>query len=978
MENSCSLNGVLLNENDFLNALQIFVDGSQGDSVVLAGKYIEECITNKVLFVEWTSKVIMEYLHNPSSSRYNLKHVGFLFQMLRLCLIKDPFNFEDSLKEKVVNLGLLCSKESYKELAKDPSVISQFNTIMNAFCCYYLVVPHDTNFIENFGDWFLSGGDNYEFLYLSGLNYLFEEMRNKKLPVGDNRRNSFNSMIAEKISDFVNYIFAFLQRVPTYSKYYNRVIEYSANIMKNDKIAQDNPEFLRFIEFILGLIFNNDVPDETLTVACDFIMDLMYVIERSYDSFISMGTINNYVNEHFGYVVELSKLGDSGRLRSICKMLVEKAEASRFDIVDNLGNQHETFKNFSYINFIAQLGVEYADITLSFWGEITEAVLQIMDDLEEHDLVKRTNIQSRISEPLKEYYKILITQMVIDEDQPEILTADQDEELHTFRNNVVAIIGETSNIVGVTNTLNLFGNWLREHSHDWRMTEAIILMISALGYDVVQYMEYEHNEYVLNMIKQLMNGSPNMHPQMTYTILECIKEFIEVVAVNLEAQQITLRYISSYIADQRYSYVCCKIFETLVERGKLYNIDCLELFLQLPNLYENALCRAYQNELNIQTILCALSLMISQNFKSENFVYLLRLLEVPMKRLEYLNQNPQNIPHTYYGKYLDHPWKTIENDPCVYFHRITSVTRNLVFSEIVIKFPELKENIHSLELQLWRTMQNILGKLKEIKQIDNATRVIRVMLRQGSSLFKEISIEMLRLFLECKHYPFMYIVSVAIDTHGDDLMKLPEFYTPLKSLITICIENLIPEEKTFTQLIEVVDDFYRLIKKLINKNKEFFLSLEHVDRIIDVAIKSLEVEEISEYECHIDTIALLYEGLKDINKEDANLRMRYITKLNEYMQSFLNGALHAIIFKLYRLKRSSPVCEAIYSVFRYDKDQFFKKFQVSLDNIPNMGKLGADEEQKKQFIYQLQTIETKHWSKHQFVQTFHDFANYYN
>uniref|UniRef100_A0A0N5BAS5 Importin N-terminal domain-containing protein n=1 Tax=Strongyloides papillosus TaxID=174720 RepID=A0A0N5BAS5_STREA len=978
MEQVNGVTGMLLNEQDFLNALQIYVDGRQGESVMLAGKYIEECLKNKTLFVEWSSKVIEEYLRNQNNTIYTLHHISFLFQMLRLCLVNDPFNFNCEMKEKVVKLGLLCSKESYVKLAKDPSVITQFNTIMNAFCCYYLVIPYDTDFIKNFGDWFLSEGENYEFLYLTGLNYLFEELSNKKLPVGDNRRSTFKIMLAEKISDFVNYILSFLQRVPAYSKYYNRIIEYSTNILKNEKIPQDNAEFLKFIEFVLNLIFDTHVPDETLEVACDFIMDLMMVIERSFDSFISMGAINTFVDAHFDYVIELSRMGDTPKLKNICRLLVEKAEASRFDIVDNLGNDHDSFKNFEYINFIAKLGVEYADMTLPFWGEITEAVLQIMDELEDNDLVERTNIQTKLSGPLKEYYKILISKMMVDEDQTDVLTCEHDEDLFTFRNNVTNIIGETSNIVGVTNTLELFCNWLRENSSDWRMSESIIFMISVLGYDVVQYMEYENNEYIINMLKQLMNNGQNVHPQMVLSILELIREFVEVVSNDLEIQRVTLSYISNFIADQRFSQICCKIFEILVERGKLYDINCLEAFLQLPTYFENAPSCAYQNEINIQTILCALSLMITQNFEPQNFEYYLKLLETPIKRLEFLSMEPQNIPSSYYGKFNEQPWKAIENDPCLYFHRITSVTRNINFCEIVLKFPEIKVHVQNLELQLWSTMKKIILRLERIKQLDNATRVLRIMLRQGSSLFKEISIETLGLFLERHQYPFMYIVSVAIDVHGDELMQLPEFYNPLKALIKICIDNFNPNDKEFLSLVDVVDDFYRLIKKLLHRHKQFLLSLPEFDKIILVAIASMQFEEFAEFDCHVDALDIFYEDFKEIPSNDIELKSKYQSKLDEHMQNFLNTALYTVIFKLYRIKRCSSVCNALYSVFRYDKNQFFAKFQVSLSTIPNTRNLGADESQKLEFISQLNLIETKNWSKHRFTSAFQEFAKFYN
>ncbi|CEF69265.1 Armadillo-type fold domain-containing protein [Strongyloides ratti] len=937
MEQVNNVNDILLNEQNFLNALQIYVDGRQGESVMLAGKYIEECLKNKTLFVKWSSKVIEEYLGNHSNTIYTLHHISFLFQMLRLCLINDPFNFDCEMKEQVVKLGLICSKKSYVQLAKDPSVITQFNTIMNAFCCYYLVIPYDTDFIRNFGEWFLSEGENYEFLYLTGLNYLFEELANKQLPVGDNRRTTFK---------IIGYLY-----------------------IQNITI---------FIELILNLIFDRNVPDETLEVACDFIMDLMMVIERSFDSFISMGAINTFVDSHFDYVVELSKMGDSMKLKSICRLLVEKAEASRFDIVDNLGNDHESFKNFEYINFIAKLGVDYADMTLPFWGEITEAVLQIMDELEENDLVERTNIQTKLSGPLKEYYKILISKMMIDEDQVDVLTSDHDEDLYTFRNNITNIIGETSNIVGVTNTLELFYNWLRENSSDWRMSESIIFMISVLGYDVVQYMEYENNDYVVNMLKQLMSSVQNVHPQMIASILELIREFIEMVSGNIEIQQLTLAYISQFIADQRFSQVCCKIFEILVSRGKLYDINCLEAFLQLPLYFENAPSCAYQNEINIQTILCALSLMISQNFEPQNFVYFLRLLETSIKRLEHLSAVPQIIPNSYYGKFNDQPWKAIENDPCLYFHRITSVTKNINFYEIVLKFPETKIPIQNLEFQLWSTMKKIMSRLEGIKQLDNATRVVRIMLRQGSSLFREISIETLRLFLERHQYPFMYIVSVAIDVRGDELMQLPEFYNPLKALIKICIDNFNPDNKEFLSLVDVVDDFYRLIKKLLHKHKKFLLSLAEFDKIILVAIAAMQFEEFSDYECHVDILDTFYGDIKEIPSNEVEFRSKYESKLNEHMQYFLNIALHTIIFKLYRIKRCNNVCDALYSVFRYDKNQFFEKFRISLSTIPNTRNLGADESQKLEFISQLNLIETKNWSKHRFNSAFQDFAKYYN
>lgn len=50
MEQVNNVNDILLNEQNFLNALQIYVDGRQGESVMLAGKYIEECLKNKVGF----------------------------------------------------------------------------------------------------------------------------------------------------------------------------------------------------------------------------------------------------------------------------------------------------------------------------------------------------------------------------------------------------------------------------------------------------------------------------------------------------------------------------------------------------------------------------------------------------------------------------------------------------------------------------------------------------------------------------------------------------------------------------------------------------------------------------------------------------------------------------------------------------------------------------------------------------------------
>uniref|UniRef100_A0AC35UHT0 ANK_REP_REGION domain-containing protein n=1 Tax=Rhabditophanes sp. KR3021 TaxID=114890 RepID=A0AC35UHT0_9BILA len=974
-----------VNQPDFYAALQHYIGGKESDKILIASRYIDKCMHEKEHFFKWTIELFITFNADKERSGYNMAHIGFLCQMLRLSLIKHtPHAFSDELKNSVLENTLLMSKQSYAMFLGDENYLSPFNCIINCFTCFYLVAPSGNDFTRDFRNWFLEQGENNEFLYLTALSYLFDEMSSKKIPIGENKRDCFKELFATHVEDFITFIQSYLARVPMYSKYYNKVIAYSSNLMRNDKIKQENEKYLQYLGFILGIIFTDQSDEETHEIACNLIMDIMYIIEQTTDNFVSLNYISTFINTNFRFVEELASKGGSRRLKNICRMIVEKAESCRFEIADNmLEENHPSFSDVRYIIAIANLGMEYADMTLPFWGEISEALLQMVEN--EPEIYQQ--IRHKLAGPLSEYFKILISQMQVDPDLESILNQDEHEEMIGFRGNMYTVVSDACALLGGHETLMMLASWLPERPNDWRWAESIICMLAALGnevgYDSRIMMDDSpdrpHEDYYKSMLRQFMvldeetKKSP-LHPQTLYSVFEVLMEFADWMNRYPEMQAWTVEFLLAHILDTRYTDLALKILQTFVEDGQYYDIACIQYLLKLPEHLEKSPTDCYKTEQTIQTVYRVCTLMINANFQTPLFPYIHKMVTDSLERLRVIFASG-HVTTGNYAKLKTNPWADCEGDPIVYFHRITSVTRKTNFVNMITKAPDLKDVILKLEASMWETIYACLTKLKTMSQVDHAVAVVRFMFRNGYSLKMEIALKMIHMFLNSRHYPLMYIISIAIDTEGDTLMKMPEFLQPLRQLMDICATNFKPSGNEFRNLTEAFDDFMRINNKLIKCHHRFFLALPQSEAIFQLALQAIEYSTDHDNTCHCGFIENFYIlG----SREKSNPASEVQVLCMHHMKQVIEVTIRALLLKLHRERKSSICTDMLCYVYAFDQDQFVGILWEVIETIPQNGLLGATRAQKMDFVTKIRGLSDKRSSSHQFNLIINDFARLYN
>jgi transportin-3 len=283
---------------------------------------------------------------------------------------------------------------------------------------------------------------------------------------------------------------------------------------------------------------------------------------------------------------------------------------------------------------------------------------------------------------------------------------------------------------------------------------------------------------------------------------------------------------------------------------------------------------------------------------------------------------------------------------------LTAIFRSLDFKETTPCINIIQQLLPLLDLIIVRYRSS--AKLSECW-----SRTIRFIIRSMPSnaklFFQPIVNLIIASYDEVPHSCFLYLISIIVDEYGNN--------QDLKSAIIVMSEHL--TNKTFSilnnpngfkQNPDLVDDFYRLSARLLQRCSIDYLKCNVIQPIIEQITSNCNLEHrdaSASMMAFLQSLAKLTSNTKKETKNSSEIRSLSMTLCERYYPNILTGLIRAILIDRVPSSIRLSISELVYDLKCYMPDKFPLWLTKSLTEIPRTSKNGLVEivtvKQQEQF-----------------------------
>jgi len=208
----------------------------------------------------------------------------------------------------------------------------------------------------------------------------------------------------------------------------------------------------------------------------------------------------------------------------------------------------------------------------------------------------------------------------------------------------------------------------------------------------------------------------------------------------------------------------------------------------------------------------------------------------------------------------------------------------------------------------------------------------------------------------------LYLISVFVDEYGND-RDLKGAIISMSEHLTQKTFSILTNPNGFQQNPDLVDDFYRLSSRLLQRCSYEYLQSSQIDRIIEQIVSNCNLEHrdaSASMIAFVQTLAkLTTNSKKDKHLQNAaeiqQLAMNFCEK---YFPNLLTGLIRAILIDRVPSAIRLSISEFIADVKSFMPEKFSQWLSQSLNEIPRTTKNGLVEivtQQQQQQFYQILT-----------------------
>ncbi|CAF1464465.1 unnamed protein product [Adineta steineri] len=688
-----------------------------------------------------------------------------------------------------------------------------------------------------------------------------------------------------------------------------------------------------FLHSILDILKSPQCSNELHKSACDCLCNILELCEE-YQKYWSLAVhlkqqITQHLSQPYFQAVKDENLDKAQNYTRIYTNLIESILECLVD-----GRQSD-LSDLSCLNLLLY-PLEHSDY------EIVQSTFYTWYSLS--DLIQTHNdeMADKIKPYMEKLVDMLCVQCKLDSDHLGIPPETDEKnsknnrtsnsDLADFRYRVECLIKDTISITGASNCFQrMFEKLQLSTSLSWEESEAPLYIMSC----VASYLSPDEDKIVPNVIQAIISTPTQpglVHSALKYTGVRLISQLDQWIAENNQhILKSVLQYLLSLLVDKELRFVSADAILNICQQCRKQLVNDLDQIIQATLWLDQIEAGSEAS----QCLLKASSKLISRIVSTDDIHRYLKLLfDQQIQSLTQIVSTQSDSNYTSIIKRLD----------C-----LTAIFRSL-------DFKITHEETHpctTIVQQLLPLLDLIIVRYRSSTKLSECwSRTIRFIIRSMRShaklFFQQIVTLVISSYDEVSHSCFLYLISIIIDEYGND--------QDLKAAIIVMSEHLtnktfsiLTHQDGFKQNPDLVDDFYRLSSRLLQRCPLEFLKSNIIRPIIEQIIPNCNLE-------HRDASASMIAFLQALAKLTSNHKKdsKYKSELSEirslsmslcetYFESVLTGLIRAIVIDRVPSSIRVSVSEFVCDLKTYMPDKFSQWLRKSLTEIPRTSKNGLVE-----------------------------------
>ncbi|KAI6242871.1 Importin N-terminal domain-containing protein [Aphelenchoides fujianensis] len=853
----------------------------------------------------------------------------FAAQTIRRKMVRDFRELDAhsrlSLRESVVNHMVNIERKfptSFQPIATQLCV---------ALADLYLQTPEWNDFIAELLNKFASltqADIHYAHILLELLKVFPEELTNKQLRIGDNRRNAVQTELAGQTPAVLACLEAMCQTDSAHLL--PKAIQTFGSWMTNKTCPSEAVAKSHFYPSLLAALQSPACPTDVHFAAAQAVSNVLAFCEnlQTCEELAAMSKdaliLTAPAFEHAAAAEDLNKLTSYGRLYAdLCQMVLEPLVNTPGEGLGDLRCLELLLRAADHHDYsITQHSFE-------IWYQLSESLYYLY----ENDFEKK----QAIFRPFVERYILILYKHCRFDADTERMPSENDEFVE-FRGQVSESIKDVSFIIGTLALVERVVDVMMASRKAWDEIEAGLFIIKSAVYSIVP----EDSTVTPRLVEEVVLQIPaNSNGIILTTTIELIGELFDWLAERPEHIVSCMNWLFCLPLTAELIKPWAASIQKLTSKGYAHLRDYFERIHSVLNLVQN--CPGSHEELEeaAEDVLKAATSLLNDRPAHEISALLGGLLAQPLEYLDKAcNGHPASGNHVNESdKENAQSWEQFASNPLVWLDRISCIYRMLKpWQEQASYREEAHRNPDATVPAAWYEHSVIVWKKLAVvfDRFKDETRVMEHCCRT-TPLRDPLDgppVDWSRSTPNARTRASSTLCGIIVDEYG----AIPGLEDGLLHMLNVLVPhalNVIPDGEAAKQRPETVDDFFRLAVKFCYRMPTPFFAQEVAERMLQRAIPSVELE-------HQDANKSAVQFLTEPTAEKVK------GLIVKYGEEFLWHCLHATIFVLSSHLRYD-VARLIHSLLRVDAEGH-GWLERCVSRLPRDCGLSATTEQLAEFI----------------------------
>ncbi|XP_038065636.1 transportin-3-like [Patiria miniata] len=730
-------------------------------------------------------------------------------------------------------------------------------------------------------------------ILLELLTVLPEEVHSRSLRLGMNRREEFTHELAQVAPTVVRIMGACCETSMGDHRLLGRIFKCLSSWFYPGILPSNDVAGSSLVNLLLDVLKKPDTPSMLHEAASDCICSALYAMEDIEEHLSLAETLYRGIMqlpESYALVVAGE---DVDKAINYSRIFTELAEAFMEVMVEtpNQGLGDLSILD-AVLTCVGHCQYEVAEITFNFFYRLSEI------------LYKRR--QDKLNEIYRPYIERLVnalsTHCQMDSDHEGV--PDENDDFGDFRIRVSELIKDVIFLVGSTTCFSqMFRNLASQGSTvTWYVTEASLFVMSSVAKNVLP----DENGVVPQVIQAILALPDETHVAVKHTSIQMLGELSEWIDTHPQTIEPILNFLTNGLRNSQLSSVAATAIQSICKTCQDHLASHLEGLLQIAQAVD------------------------AFNLSQEAAIGLIEgtalvLTRMPLEKIqEGLKQLmlAQVTPLSQVLKGDTERKSSLSSDPTVWLDRIAAIFKN---TNPAITNGQTHP-CQAILQEIWPVLSNTCNTYQgDIRIIERCCRCIRFAIRcvgKGSALLlTPLVTQMVTIYQAHQHSCFLYLGSILVHEYGDDPGCIPGIIDMLQAFIVPTFQ-ILQQPQGLRNHPDVVDDFFRLCSRLLQKCPVAFLQCSSVEPIMECALAamSLDHREANASVCkffHELTLGAVskwesqdYDTRKNLilsllEKHGPAITTRIINACVFYLPSYMMPDISEVLFELIRVNRET-------------------------------------------------------------------------